>query len=195
MTQSLTDKPQPPNFLTGDYSIAPKNRISIYNLAFLATRSTILLIILSLGFIFENFILTKEEKEIEKKLITIFKYPALNISESEKRNLKNSPQLVLASLNKKSNEIDREIKNLQKLIKIYPLATLKNLSTGILIDQDIDLTTYHFDGSAATATFQGKTPQSVKDLLEKLKSFGVQEKMIKINSEKNELTFESMLKE
>ncbi len=195
MTQSLTDKQQPPNFLTGDYSIAPKNRISIYNLAFLATRSTILLIILSLGFIFENFILTKEEKEIEKKLITIFKYPALNISESEKSNLKKSPDLVLASLRKKSNEIDREIKNLQKLIKIYPLATLKNLSAGISIDQEIDLTNYHFDGSGATVTFQGKSPQSVKDLLEKLKSFGIQEKMIKINSEKNELIFESSLKE
>ena len=195
MAQSLTDKQPPPNFLSGDYSIAPKNRISLYNLAFLTTRSTILLLILSLGFIFENFILTKEEKEIETKLITIFKYPALNFSDSEKRNLKKSPELVLASLNKKSKEIDKEIKNLQQLIKIYPIGSLKNLSSGLLIGQDTDLISYHFDGSGATAIFQGKNPQSIKDLFEKLKSFGIQDKMLKINSEKNELTFESSLKE
>lgn len=187
MAQSISDKPQLPNFLSGEYSIAPKNRISIFNLAFLTTRSTILLLILSLGFIFENFILTREEKEIEKKLITIFKYPALNISDIEKKNLKKSPELVLNSLAKKSTEIDKEIKNLQKLIKIYPLTNLKNLSSGLITLQNVDLSSYHFDGKTTTTIFKGQNLESINGLFERMKSIGIDKNMLTLKPDSFEL--------
>ncbi len=187
MAQSLIEKPQPPNFLTGEYSIVPKNRISIYNLAFLTTRSAILLLILSMGFLFENFILQREQKEIEKKIISIFKYPALNISEAEKRNLKKSPELVLSSLNKKSKEIDKEIKNLQKMIKIYPITLLKNLSSGLLSLKDADLDSFKFVDSGSTLIFKGKGPGAINLLNDNLRSLGIQDSMIKVKAETNEL--------
>lgn len=187
MSQALSDKPQLPNFLSGEYSIAPKNRISLFNMAFLSTRSIILLLILSLGFIFENFILRREEKDIEKKIITIFKYPALNISETEKRNLKSSPELVLKSLNKKSTEIEKEIKNLQKLIKIYPINALKNLSSGLLNLQNVDLTSYQFNESGSIFNFKGESPEAIKTLFERLRSLGIEQSMLKIKSDSNEL--------
>ncbi len=195
MGQSLIDKPQAPNFLSAEYSIAPKNRVSIYNLAFLATRSTILLVILSLGFLFENFILHREEKELEKKLISIFKYPALNITEMEKRNLKKSPELVIKSLDKKSKLIDEETKSLQKLIKINSLNTLKELSSGLGVLTDSYLDTYQFNDSGTTSIFKGENLDGIKLLKDKLISLGISEDMIKINSERAELIFKGPRKE
>ena len=195
MAHSLGVKPPLPNFLIGDYSIAPKNRISIFNLAFLATRSTILLLVLSLGFIFENFFLHREEVEIEKKLTTIFKYPALKISEAEKKNFKKSPELVLNSLNKKSKDVGKEIENLKKTIRIYPILSLKSLSNALLNLNEVDLTSYQFDETGATSTFKAQNPQAFNLLVERFKTFGASESQIELKSASNELIYKSAFKE
>lgn len=187
MLDAQAKKPALPNFLVGIYSSEPEDRVSMYNMAFLATRSVILLLVVALTFFLEQFTLGKEEKRIDKKLISMLKTPALNINATQRRAYKRNPGAILKLIQKRNQQTENDIKQLKSLKNIDPVNPLAVLSQVVDINPDVDLINYNYEDYKALALFRGRDTDKVKELYTNLKVLGVEESNIKLNLARKEI--------
>jgi len=187
MLDAQANKPVLPNFLVGIFSSEPEDRVSMYNIAFLATRSFILLLVVLLTFFLEQFTLKKEEKRIDKKLISMLKTPALNINATQRRAYKRNPGAILKLIQKRNKQTEADIKELKSLTTIDPVGPLAEISQVVDINPDVDLIKYIYEDGMAKALFKGRDAKLVRKLYTNLKALGVDESNIKLNPKKNEI--------
>jgi len=195
MLNAQANRPALPNFLVGIYSTEPEDRISFYNMAFLATRSVILLLVIFATFFLERFTLKKEEARLDKKLITMLKTPALNINATQRRAYKRNPGAILKLIQKRNQQTEKGIKNLKVISKINPIEPLAEISQVVDLNPDVDLVNYFYEEDVAKAQFRGKDGKKVRELYENLKALGVDESDMKFLPEKKEINLRIIIKD
>ncbi|RLA65406.1 MAG: hypothetical protein DRQ88_03350 [Epsilonproteobacteria bacterium] len=195
MLDAQANKPALPNFLVGVYSSEPQDRISMYNMAFLATRTTILFLVIALTFFLERFTIAKEEKRLDKKLISMLKTPALNINATQRRAYKRNPGAILKLIQKRNLQTEKDINNLKAATKIDPIKALANISQIVDPNMEIDLVSYEYDNHVSKIQFRGKKAKKVKELYKDLKVLGLEEENIKFNLAKKEINLRINTKE
>ena len=195
MVSAQTHKPPLPNFLIGVYSSEPEDRISLYNISFMTTRSIILMVIIVLLFILENVTLKKEEKRLDRKLLSMLKTPALNINSRQRRSYKKRPESILKLIKTRNQTTEKNIKNLQHLKKIDAVTPLANLSQVLGKNLDIEMINYKYENEVGSARFRGKSEKKVQEFHNSLKAKGVKKEEIRLNLPKKEIIVRKQYKE
>ncbi|MDH5580517.1 MAG: hypothetical protein OEY33_01300, partial [Bdellovibrionales bacterium] len=132
-----------------------------------------------------------EEKSFDKRLNTLLKSPALNMTNRERRNFRKTPKSVLKSLNKKHIELGHEIATLKSAKQINAMTALKNLSKQLGRNKEVDVVYFENIKQDTKVLFESKDVNSLKNVVNRVRAFNLLNSKIKYKDGENsfELTY------
>ena len=191
MTSTLLHKNYPTNFLTGSYSVSGSDNIPLHSIVFVASRTVMFSALASVLLLINIFLLQVEEKSFDKRLNTLLKSPALNMTNRERRNFRKTPKSVLKSLNKKHIELGHEIATLKSAKQINAMTALKNLSKQLGRNKEVDVVYFENIKQDTKVLFESKDVNSLKNVVNRVRAFNLLNSKIKYKDGENsfELTY------
>jgi general secretion pathway protein L len=118
------------HFLSGEFTLAGTNSLPFHSFAFVASRMTILSLIICFFLIIEIFVSYLDLKKTDQFLGGQLQNPLIELTPMMRRNFSKTPQAILSNLNNKKKEIVQSLNIIQSSIDInyfIPLMNVKNM--------------------------------------------------------------------
>ncbi len=181
------------NFLIGKFQTTSNSFIPIHSATFLWIRTTLLALILILGFSAERFFfLNGQNTAFDTKIKALMKRGNLSISSADRKSYDKNPGRVLSLLKRKNKTIQDEVSSILSSQSINALRPLAVLSKAISNNPKVNLEKFVSDGSEVKATFQSEEVTELENLVSALKTSGLPNLNIKYQAGEKvlNLTFE-----
>jgi Tfp pilus assembly PilM family ATPase len=179
------------NFLTGRFQTASNAFISIHSGVFVWVRSTFIALLLILGLSSERFFfLSKQEKTMDSKIISLLKAPSLDINRKDQKLYTSKPENVLTALKKKNKVITDEVSTILSSNTINALKPLAMLSKTMNSNPKVNLEQFSSNNFTVNATFSSEDPGELETMNKHLKGAGLPDLQIKYTAGKNTLSIE-----
>ncbi|MCK5884130.1 MAG: pilus assembly protein PilM [Bacteriovoracaceae bacterium] len=166
-------KRQPSNFLRGAYLSTFSDTITLHSSAFLASRTLLISLILSIGLIANYINASSSEAKLTKKIAKMLKSPSLELSPREVRSFKKRPVAILRKLKRKERGMISSIKALKNSSGNNAVLPLAELSKIVGRNEKVDLTSFNYESNLIVASFAADASEELVDLKKQLKQSGL----------------------
>lgn len=192
MVQGFKRKNRFINLLCGRFTQASLSELPLHSLSFLATRVALLSIVLAVILLGERFLIHREIKQINTKLISIVKNDELGLPARIRRQALIQTKLVHDSLVKKHREIKQEISVLQSATEIKSLGSLVKISQIASPYPQVTLVDFKTtDNNEINATFQSESIEDLSRLKMTLEGSSLVDIQVTLDKSKNTLSLKA----
>lgn len=165
LAQGLIKKSKLINLLSGKYSLTEQVNLPIDKFAFVGVRVAIISLILVASLSVERFLINTEIKELNKKITSVIKNPAIEINRSLKNTARTKPKPILTRIKSQNNETKQEVSLIQSAIDTNALKSLSFLETSLGASKDLELISFQsLSRSNFTAIFKIQNEEDIKAL-------------------------------
>lgn len=118
------------NLLNGKFAQASGVEIPLHSFAYIASRATIITVLLVVSLMVERFFISEELKAVNASMTSVIKNnsASLGITAPQRRKLTTEPQVVYDRLVKNQKGIKQEITSIQSAVEIESLSPLVTVS-------------------------------------------------------------------
>lgn len=193
MAHAYRNKKNIINLLTGRFTQFSNSSFPIESLTFLMTRSISFALFLLVALSAQRFMLDKEVSSINRRLQSLTKNSALELTPRQRRTITSQPKQVLKALTQKQKIITQQISYVQSAVKIDSLSPLSTLSNLINQNKEITLINYECnDLGDVVAEFKSDSVKQLENLKEKLKLSEFSSGNITLDPNKKILTLKAL---
>ena len=165
LCQGYTQKNKLINLLSSKYSLAEQENLPLDKFAFVAVRVAAICLVIALSLGIERVLISSEVKELNKKITSVLKNPAIELNRSIKNRAKSKPRSVLTRIKSQNKEIKQEVSLIQSAIDTNSLISLKNLANMMGSLNDVELISFQsLSAGNFTAIFKVETQEDVNKL-------------------------------
>ena len=179
------------NFLTGEYTSDDTEDLPIHSLFFNGLRASIICLVIIGALFAERFFINRNLTTYSKKVTNVLKNTALEMTQTDRRQLRRSPERVLAKLKRKRKDMQdqkRALESIQEIDSFSPLIQLSQVAArqGVILDQ--------FSSNEQTeviAVFkpnENSSTSALETLKTRLESQGLPDLQVNLNRDTQKLT-------
>jgi general secretion pathway protein L len=173
MAQATRAKLKPSNFLTGEYSNGSSMGLPLHSMAFIGIRSAALFLLLSLFVGIDSYFVAKQEKGLNKKIVTQMKDPALGLDRKLRKTWTRKIPKLIKSLKTNKRVVTQEVKSMMSAMNINAVTPLFRVNQVLMGTQDVELVVFKSDGTAISGTLKSKNQTTHDSVRKKLNSSGL----------------------
>ena len=162
---------QVPNFLTGNYTSGFSDSISMHSVSFIFSRvAVVCLILASFMAVNRSFFLTRESKNLDKRITKLLKQESLEISRRDQKKYRRSPERVLSILKKKNRTVKQEIRTIHSATEVNAAIPLMQISEYVSRNELINMDLFENINGEVRVHFSSKEPKELEALQSHLKA-------------------------
>lgn len=189
MNIGLSSKFKPGNFLYGEYSNGSGVTLPLHSASMLFYRSLAITLILGLLMGVEHYILSSQEKKLDRTISTLIKNKSLHINTALGRNISRNLKRLQSIVKTTHRTMKQEVSTLSSATQANALPPLFKIFQVVSAAPKITLQKFQTDGIMASGVFQITSTELLKNVDNSLKNSGLANIKTKINADKIEFSF------
>ncbi len=183
-------KKQPANFLRGTYVSNFSDTIPLHSTIFLASRTLLVSLILSIGLIVSYLSISSTDAVVTKQITKLLKSKVLELTPRDIRSFKKKPETIYKKLKRKERSMISSIKALKASSGHTAILPLAELSGVIGKNDKVSMVSFNCESNSVFATFQSNTPRELGDLKNLLSKSGLNGLKLNYKEGSKELSLE-----